>query len=78
MFAVKDLMLESLLNFRFRGTTLDYEELLIALENIIIDKVATVLAARNRKIDTSALMESATVAAKEDCDSLRRRGPANR
>ena len=37
MLAVKKLMLDSLLNFRFRGTTLNYEELPIALENIIID-----------------------------------------
>ena len=29
----------SLLNYRFRGTTLPYEELLIALKNIILDKV---------------------------------------
>ena len=36
---VKRLMPASLLNYRFRGTKLPYEELLIALENIIIDKV---------------------------------------
>ena len=35
--AVKKLMLESLLNYRFRGTTLPCEELLIALENNIVD-----------------------------------------
>ena len=35
------MMLESLLNYRFRGTTLPHEDLLIALENFIIDKVAT-------------------------------------
>ena len=40
--AVKKLMPESLLNYRFRGTTVSYDELLIALENIIIDKVATI------------------------------------
>ena len=35
-------MPESLLNYRFRGTTLPYEELLVPLEkNIIIDKVTT-------------------------------------
>ena len=40
--AVKKLMLESLLNYRFRGTALPHEELLLALENIIIiDKVTT-------------------------------------
>ena len=41
MLAVKKSVLESLLNFRFRGTTLKYKEILIALENIIIDKVST-------------------------------------
>ena len=39
--AVKRLMAKSLLNYRFRGTTLPYEELLIALENIIVDKFTT-------------------------------------
>ena len=39
--AVEKLTPESLLNYRFRGTTLPYEELLTALENIIIDKVTT-------------------------------------
>ena len=34
-------MPESLLNYRFRGTTLPHEELLIALENIIIHKLTT-------------------------------------
>ena len=54
MLAVKKLMPESLLNYRFRGTTMSYSELFVALENIIIDKVAT---ARSGKIDTSAAME---------------------
>ena len=36
---------------------MSYSELLVALENIIIDKVATVPTASNRKIDTSAPME---------------------
>ena len=40
--AVKKLMPESLLNCRLRGTTLPHEELLIALENIITDKVRRV------------------------------------
>ena len=57
MLAVKKLMPESLLNYRFRGTTMPYDELIIALENIIIDKVSTVPTARNRKHDTSAPME---------------------
>ena len=39
--AVKRLVPESLLNYRFRGTTLPHEELLIALENIIVDKVTS-------------------------------------
>ena len=50
-------MPESLLNYRFRGTTLPCEELLIALENIIIDKVATHSAFKMKKMDTSAQME---------------------
>ena len=33
---------------------MSYSELLVALENIIIDKVATVSTARSRKNDTSA------------------------
>ena len=37
----KKLMPGCLQNCRFRGTTLPYEELLIALENIIMDKVTT-------------------------------------
>ena len=52
--AVKKLMPESLLNYRFRGTAMPYGELIIALENIIIDKVSTVPTARSRKHDTSA------------------------
>ena len=36
---------------------MSYSELLVALDNIIIDKVATVPTARHRKIDTSAPME---------------------
>ena len=53
MLAVKK-MPESLLNYRFRGTTMPYSELLVALENIIIDKAATVTTVRSRKADTSA------------------------
>ena len=33
MLAVKKLMPESLLNNRFRGTTMSYSELIVALEN---------------------------------------------
>ena len=50
--------LESQLNSRFRGTTMSYSELQGALENIIIDKVATVPTARHSKIDTHAPMEN--------------------
>ena len=38
--AVNKLMLESVLNYRFRGASMFHSELLVALENII-DKVAT-------------------------------------
>ena len=54
--AVEKLMPESLRNYRFRGTTLPYEELLIALENIK-DKVTTPSASKVKKIDTSAPRE---------------------
>ena len=47
--AVEKLMAENLLNCRFRGTTMSPSELPVALENIIIDKVATVPMARSRK-----------------------------
>ena len=47
---------------------MSYSELLTSLENIIIDKAATVPTARNRKTDTSAPMEIGT-AAKEDGES---------
>ena len=72
MLAVKKLMLQGLLNHSFRGTTLSYSELLVALDNIIIVK-ATVPTARNRKIDTSAPMEIG-VAAKDDGKSAREEG----
>ena len=72
MLVVKKWMLESLLNYRFRGTTMSCSELLVALENIIIDKVATVPTARPRKIDTSAPMEVA-MAAQGDGESARER-----
>ena len=52
--AVKRLMPESLLNYRFRGTTEPDEELLIALENIIMDNVTTHSASKVKKIDTRA------------------------
>ena len=49
---------------------MSHSELLVALENVIIDKVVTVPTARNRKIDTSAPMEL-VMAAKDDVGSLR-------
>ena len=55
--AVKKLMPESLLNYRFRGTTMPFDEPIIALENIIIDKVSTVPTVKSRRHDTSAPME---------------------
>ena len=57
IWAVKKLMPESLLNCRFPGTTLPYEELPIALENIIMDKVTTHSASKVKKIDMSAPMQ---------------------
>ena len=53
----KKMMPESLLNCRFRGTTLPHDELLITLENIIIDKVTTHSASKVEKTDTSAPKE---------------------
>ena len=55
--AVRRLMPGSLLNYRFRGVTLPYEELLIALKNIILDKATTHSASEVEKIDTSAPTE---------------------
>ena len=73
MLAVKKLMPESLLNYRFRGTTMSFGELIVALENIIIDKVATVPTARGQKHDTSAPMEIG-MAAKEDSENVIQEG----
>ena len=52
MLAVKKSMPESLLNYRFGGTTMSYNEPLVALENIITDKVATVPTVKRRRADT--------------------------
>ena len=71
--AVKKLMPEGLLNYRFRGTTMLYSELIVALENIIIDKVATVPAVRSKKQDTRAPMEIG-MAAREDGESASQEG----
>ena len=73
MLAVKNLMPENLLNYRFRGTTLSHGELIVALENIIVDKVAMVPTARGRKHDMSAPMEIG-MAAKEDGENASQEG----
>ena len=57
MLAVKKLMPESLLNYRFRGTTMSHSEFIIALENISVDKVSTVPSSKSRRNDTSAPMK---------------------
>ena len=48
------LMRESLLIFRFRGITLKYAELFIALESIVIVNASTAPKNRQNKVDTSA------------------------
>ena len=53
MLAVKKLLPESLLNYRFSGTTMSYSELIVALENIIVDKVSTIPSSTSRRNDTS-------------------------
>ena len=73
MLAVKKLMPESLLNDRFRGTTMSYSEILIARENILVDKVATIPSSKSRRNDTSAPMEIG-MAAKEDGESVSQEG----
>ena len=73
MLAVKKLMPESLLNYRFRGTTMSHSELIVALENIIVDKAAMVPTARGTKHDTSAPMEIG-MAAKEDGENASQEG----
>ena len=64
------MMLESVSNYRLRGTTMSCSDLLVALENIVIGEVATALTSRIRKIDTSAPMEIG-MAAKGDGAHLR-------
>ena len=73
MLAVKKLMPESLLNIVFCGTTMSYSKLLVALENIVVDKVATVPTVRSRTPDTSAPMEIGMLA-KDDGGSAREEG----
>ena len=65
MLAVKKLMLESLLNYRFTGTTMSYSEIIIALKNIIVDKVSAVPSSKNRRKDTSAAKEHGEGASQE-------------
>ena len=73
MFAVKKVMPESLLNYRFKGTTMSYSEIIIALENIIVDKVSTVPSSKKRRNDTSAPMEIG-MTTKEDGESASQEG----
>ena len=73
MLAVMKLMPESLLNYRFRGATMSYSELIVALENTIVDKVVTVPTARNKNRDTSAPMEIG-MAPKEDGETASQEG----
>ena len=49
---------------------MSYSEILVSLENIIIDKFATVPTTRNSKIVTGARMEIG-MAAKDDVESVR-------
>ena len=49
MLAVKKLMPESLLNYRFRGRTMSYSEIIIALENTIVDKMSTVPSSKKQE-----------------------------
>ena len=73
MLEVNKLMPESRLNYRFRGTAMPYCELIIALENIVIDKVSTVPTATSRKHDTGAPTEIG-LAAKEDGENASQEG----
>ena len=61
--AVKWLTPESLLNYRLHGTTLPQEELVLALENIIIGKVTTHSASKVKTIQTNAQVEIGVAAA---------------
>ena len=67
---------ESLLDFRFRRTTLKHKELFIAFENIIIENDLTVPIKRQKKFDTSAPL-SIGMATKDDREGSRRRRPVN-
>ena len=52
---------------------MSYSELIIALDNIIVDKVSTVPSSKNRRNDTSAPMEIG-MAAKEDGENVSQEG----
>ena len=65
-------MLESLLHGRFRCTTMTYDELLAAQENII-DKVTTVATGKQKKSDKSAPMHVG-MDAKDDRDGAKVEG----
>ena len=68
-------MLVILLFFRFRERTSKHEEILIALGNIIIDKVPTVQITKQKKFDTSAPLEIG-MAPKDESDSSGEEGDA--
>ena len=67
------LMHVSLLNFRFHGAILKYEDVGIASENIMDDKVSTVPTSRQKKADTSVPMEIG-IAAKDDSEGSNNEG----
>ena len=74
MLAVKKLMPMSLLIYRFTGTTRQcHNEIIIAVENIIVDKVSTVPSSKIRRNDTSAPMETG-MAAKRNGESVSQEG----
>ena len=72
MLAVKKLT-RKLAELQVPKNAMSYSELLVALENIIIDKVATVPTARSRSNDTSTPMEIG-MAAKGDGENASQEG----
>ena len=67
------LMHVSLLNFRFHGAVLKYEDVGVASENIMDDNVSTVPTSRQKKADTSVPMEIG-IAAKDDSEGSNNEG----
>ena len=65
--AVKKLIPESLLSYRFRGTTMTYDELITARENVIFDEVMTVPLWKPRKTDTISSMNGEVVSPSHMC-----------